>query len=149
MTRFNEIQKTVIKDFISRDVTLVRRLWNPQIHDERINIIFDDELMMERLSRLATDIVADSEIITKVYCKLKFENKLSEIFLSSRAVEHTDLTVNEWELLFNHIGQVYESGKTQNHQCALDELSYLIKTGELWKLFENEADVEFLLPEAI
>ena len=149
MIQFNELQKTIIKSYISRDIKLLQRIYNPEIHDERLSIIFDDKNMIKELRELATEALADGEMIAKVYYTLKQENRLQELFSSEQPVRHTDLTVNEWDLIFDYLRKVYESNEVMNHQSALDELAYLIETESLWKLFENEAYVDFLNPNFV
>ena len=149
MIQFNELQKTIIKSYISRDLKLLQRIYNPEIHDERLSIIFDDVNMTKELRELATEALADGEIIAKVYYTLKQESRLKELFTSEQPIVHTDLTVNEWNLIFDYLGKVYESNEVMNHQCALDELAYLIETESVWKLFENEAYVDFLKPNFV
>lgn len=149
MIQFKELQKTIIKSYISRDIKLLQRIYNPEIHDERLSIIFDNVNMTKELRELATEALADGEMIVKVYYTLKQESRLQELFSSEQPIRHADLTVNEWNLIFNYLSQVYESNEVMNHQCALDELAYLTNNNLLWKLFENEAYVDFLNPDFV
>lgn len=148
MKLFNDIQKTVIKDYISRNIELIRDIWRPEIHGDELSIIYDEKRLTNKIKRKATNIIADGEVITRVYTKLKFENRLAELFSSDNPVLHTDLTINEWNLIFDYMTDVYNETfiYTERHRNALAELEYLIDNNEIWRLFEDDFYPEFLIP---
>ena len=145
MTLFSEIQKVIVKDYIARDIELVRKIYRPHIHGEELNMIYDDELTAHQVREI-TDVLADGEVIAKIYTVIKFENRLIEMFVSDDPVSNTDLELNEWKLLYEYMGKVYESGDFLTPYYAILELKQLIEHNELWKLFEDESNTDFLLP---
>ncbi|GGG08996.1 hypothetical protein GCM10011344_06990 [Dokdonia pacifica] len=147
MERFNDTQREVIKRYIIRNEKLFEDLSTSRLVGEFNDALgLDCSIEAQSRKELFEEWIVNNETIVRIYVLMNYENRLHELFESPNAHETLYFSRLEFQLIYDYQRQMYEENFVENPQYAMEEYGWLYNRAELYKLFENDAYTNFLMP---
>ncbi|GAB7257772.1 hypothetical protein [Polaribacter sp. OB-PA-B3] len=147
MEIFSEIKRKVIIRHVARNESLFLQFCSSKLASELdVGLGWDKELDAQTHRDLLGSWIISDEAIIRIYVLINYENRLNELFEYSNAHETLFFSELEFQLIYNYQKQIYKNSFVENPQYALEEYIKLLKNKQLYKLFENEANEQFLMP---
>lgn len=150
MTRFKQIQKQIIKNYILKEPDLFQQIVRPEDYDRLHRETWTDSTLSEEYKYfLLQSYTLTDEVLLRVYIYKRLQGRVIDFFTNVIEPNVISYLSREEEILVNsYLSDEFENVNNSRGYAEVTA-QMLGLDNELWKLFESQSDEIFIINDVI